>query len=109
MRILLNNGSVFSVGPAVCQGQVRALCADLTHGVLYGVGGDVEDVGNVFRYDDRNGLVYLGYMASDSWTDSIGTAANFVLSAIAVSPDGKKIAVGACDRLACVYICKMEE
>ncbi len=102
------DGSVFSVGPAVCQGPVRALCADLAHGVLWGVGGDEEDVGNIFRYDEERGLEYLGYMASDSWTDSVGTAANFVLSAAAVSPDGKKIAVGACDRLACVYICRME-
>lgn len=98
------DGSVRSIGPATCQGPIRSLCADLENGVLYGVGGDVEDVGNVFRFDEKSGLTYLGYMASDPWNDEVGTAANFVLSAVAVSPDGKKLAIGACDRLACAYI-----
>jgi len=97
------DGSVFSLGPAVCQGPVRCLCADPKRGVLYGVGGDEEDVGGVFRYDEKNGLIYLGYMASDPWTDETGTAANFVLSSVALSPDGTRLAVGAADRLACVY------
>lgn len=101
------DGSIRSLGPAISQGPVRAICADLERGVAYGVGGDEEDVGNVFRYDERNGLIYLGYMASDAWDDSIGSCANFVLSAIAVSPDGSQIAVGACDRLACAYVLKL--
>lgn len=36
--------------------------------------------------------------------DAVGTCANFVLSACALSPDGTRLAVGACDRLACVYV-----
>lgn len=101
------DGIVCSLGPAVCQGPVRCLCADLEHAVAYGVGGDAEDIGNVFRFDDQNGLRYLGYMASDAWNDDAGAAANFVLSACAISPDGTQLAVGACDRLACVYVCEM--
>ena len=100
------DGSVYSIGPAICQGPVRALSADLERGIAYGVGGDVEDVGNVFTYDDARGLRYLGYMASDAWNDDVGATANFVLSACAISPDGERLAVGACDRLASVYVCK---
>lgn len=102
------DGTVFSIGPAVCQGPVRALCFDPIHAVAFGVGGDPEDIGNLFRYDEVNGLQYLGYMANDTWTDPVGTCANFILSSVAVSPDGSKIAVGACDRLACVYVCTLQ-
>ncbi|MBR5288123.1 MAG: hypothetical protein IKU34_05965 [Clostridia bacterium] len=45
-------------------------------------------------------------MASDVWNDDVGATASFVLSACVVSPDGELLAVGTCDRLASVYICK---
>ena len=102
------DGGVFSIGPAVCQGPVRCVCADLKNKVVYGVGGDVEDVGNVFRYDEKNGLVYLGYLASDAWDDEVGTCVNFVLSSCAVSADGTKLAVGGRDRLACAFIVTLQ-
>ena len=75
--------------------------------IAYGVGGDVEDVGNVFRYDEDRGLHYLGYMASDAWNDDVGACVNFVLSSCALSPDGTRLAVGGCDRLACAFICQL--
>ena len=103
------DGLVFSIGPAVCQGPIRCLCADLKHGVAYGGGGDVEDVGNIFRYDEKRGLHYLGYMASDPWDDDVGACANFVLSACAISPDGTRLAVGASDRLACAYVLVLKD
>lgn len=101
------DGRVYSIGPAVCQGSIRDLCCDLEKGVLYGVGGDVEDIGNVFKYTDETGLEYLGYMCCDVATDDVGVCANFVLSSCDISKDGKYLAVGACDRLACVYICEL--
>lgn len=100
------DGSVFSIGPAVCQGPIRALAFDKVHEKLYGVGGDVEDIGNLFTYDEKAGLLYKGYMASDAWNDDIGACANFIPSAIAISPDGSRVAVGGADRLACVFICE---
>lgn len=101
------NGKVFSLGPAICQGPVRDLCSDPERGIAYGVGGDEEDVGNVFRYTNESGLEYLGYMCCDVADNDVGTCASFVLSSCALSPDGQYLAVGACDRLSCVYICKM--
>lgn len=99
------DGKVYSIGPAVCQGPVRALCYDSKNEVVYGVGGDIEDIGNVFKYTDEGGLEYLGYMCCDRPDDDVGVCANFVLSSCDISPDGKHLAVGSCDRLACVYIC----
>jgi len=109
LAILRADGSVYSLGPAICQGPVRALCADPVRGIAYGVGGDTEDIGNVFRYTEAEGLRYLGYVSCDRPDDDTGTCANFVLSCCALSPDGCTLAIGAADRLSCVYICKMEE
>ena len=102
------DGKVFSLGPAICQGPVRDLCSDPERGIAYGVGGDTEDIGNVFRYTNGGGLEYLGYMCCDVADNDVGVCASFVLSACALSPDGRYLAVGACDRLSCVYICKMQ-
>ncbi len=103
------DGRVYSIGPAICQGPVRDICSDAERGIAYGVGGDAEDIGNVFKYTDDRGLIYLGCVSCDLPDDNIGTCANFVLSACSLSPDGTTLAVGACDRLASVYIYKMEE
>ena len=102
-----NDGRVYSIGPAICQGPVRDLCTDAQQRIAYGVGGDEEDIGNVFRYTDEDGLHYLGYMCCDIANDNVGTCANFVLSCCSCSPDGKILAVGTQDRLACAYICTM--
>lgn len=102
------DGRVFSLGPAICQGPVRDLCSNLSAGIAYGVGGDTEDIGNVFRYTDTEGLTYLGYVCSDRPDTEAGVCASFVLSACALSPDGKQLAIGACDRLSCIYLCDMD-
>lgn len=101
------DGHVYSMGPAVSHGPIRALCSNLESGVVYGVGGDVEDIGNVFKFTEEYGLEYLGSMSSDAADDDVGTCANFVLSSCDISPDGKHLAVGAADRLSCVYICEL--
>lgn len=101
------NGRVYSIGPAVCQGPIRDLSSHPESGVVYGVGGDVEDIGNVFKYTDGSGLEYLGCMWCDAPNDDVGTCANFVLSSCDISPDGRYLAIGAADRLACVYICEL--
>ena len=102
-----SDNSVYSIGPAVCQGPIRDLCSNKECGVVYGVGGDVEDIGNVFRYTEKNGLEYLGYMCCDVADDNVGVCANYVLSCCDISKDGKYLVVGSCDRLACVYVCEL--
>jgi len=101
------DGRVYSVGPAVCQGPVRDLCSNLDSGVVYGVGGDDEDIGNVFRFTEEKGLEYLGCMWCDMPDDDVGTCANFILTSCDISPDGRYLAVGAGDRLSCIYICEL--
>ena len=62
-------------------------------------------MGNVFKYTEEKGLESLGFMCCDVADNNVGVCANFVLSSIAISPNGKKIAVGAMDRLTCAYVC----
>ena len=99
------DGSIYSIGPAISQGPVRAICSNLETGVVYGVGGDTGDIGNIFKYTEKEGLTYLGYMCCDKGDDDVGVCANFILSACAISPDGKHLAIGGADRLSCVYVC----
>ena len=105
---IMPDGKVFSLGPAVCQGPIRDLTSNIDVGVAYGVGGDKEDIGNVFKYTDEEGLIYLGYMCCDVANDQVGVCANFNLSSCAISDDGTKLAIGSDDRLACAYICELQ-
>ncbi len=73
-------------------------------GIAYGVGGDKDDVGNLFSYSEKEGLRYLGVTICDRADDTIGTCASFYPTCCAISPRGEKVAVGVGDRLSCVYI-----
>ncbi|MBQ4161232.1 MAG: DUF871 family protein [Clostridia bacterium] len=98
------DGSVYSIGPAISQGPIRDLCSNLESGIAYGVGGDQDDVGNLFSYSEKDGLKYLGVTICDRADDDIGTCASFYPTCCAISPSGKKVAIGVGDRLSCVYI-----
>lgn len=95
--------TVFNLGPVCPQGPVRALCANAARTMAFGTAGDEWDLGSCFYYDDRLGVRELGRTFtgdSDPW----GSANSCVLTAIALSPSGHKLAIGAADRLGTVYI-----
>lgn len=106
MFALIRNGKVFSMGNAAPMGPVRCM-AVAPDGTLYGTCGDEEDMGTVFRYDDENGLVQMGLINYNSPGYMDGPTAANVLSSIAVSPDGKYLAVGGADRIGSVHILKL--
>ena len=89
---------VFSLGPAAYNGPVRDLSAMPDGSAVYGVGGDRDDIGILFSYDETNGLRWLGHVSYDAPCAFSPVHCN-VLSACAVSPDGKTLAVGSGDRL----------
>ena len=99
---VLNGKCVFSLGMAAPSGPVHCLDTDAAKTVAYGVAGDPDDLGSVFRYDDKHGLRWLGrlYCAGGDYP----TAASNDLSSIAVNPGGTMLAVGSKDRLGVVYI-----
>lgn len=102
MLAIASSGGVFGLGPAANNGPVRYLSVTPDGKTVYGVGGDREDLGVLFRYDDQNGLRWLGHAQSD-----LEQGASFNLNLITccrVSPDGKRIALGAGDRLGTVVV-----
>ncbi|MCL2517037.1 MAG: hypothetical protein FWF15_00610 [Oscillospiraceae bacterium] len=103
------NGKVFSYGNAASHGPVRCLCVTPDRKKVYGTAGDVEDLNTIFTFDEETGLHQLGFVNYNSpgWMDG-PTAAN-ILSSIAVSPDGRYLAVGGADRLGSVHIIKLGE
>ena len=103
MLAVASDKGVFALGPAANNGPVRYLSATPDGRTVYGVGGDRDDLGVVFRYDDRTGLRWLGH----AQFDREGFPGSFnlcLMSCCAVSPDGRKLAVGAGDRLGTVVL-----
>ncbi len=99
---ILDGERVYSLGPAAPSGPIRCLTADAAKTAAYGVAGDPDDLGSVFRYDDARGLRRLGrlYCAGGEYP----TAAGNVLSSAAVNAEGTLLAVGTGDRLGVVFI-----
>jgi hypothetical protein len=99
--------SIYSLGMAGYNGPVRALTSTPDKKTAYGVAGDDLDLGMVFRYDDKNGLVLKGNIEHSSSKGSLATLANSVLSCCSISGDGKMLAVASIDRLGTVYIYRL--
>lgn len=98
MLAVCGPGGVRALGPAVYNGPVRSLCATPDGTAVYGVGGHDDDLGMVFRYDDIAGLRWLGHATYDA-PSAVSTINCPIVSACAISPDGKTLAIGSGDRL----------
>ena len=105
MLAIVNGESVFALGPACVNGPVKGLCT-APDGTVWGVAGYEEDLGNLFRYDDRNGLRWLGVVGCNYGPALTPEDVFYLhdLSAVAVSPDGTKLAVGNNERMGTVVI-----
>ena len=97
------SGTVYSLGAVGIHGPVRAFTTDPTRSKAYGVAGDESDLGLCFYYDEVQGVRELGRALAGS-TLPCGLACSSVLNAIALSPDGTCLAIGAADRLGTVYL-----
>ena len=104
---IVSGGKVFSLGMVAENGPVRCMTANADRTILYGVAGDVEDLGTIFSYDDERGLLRLGMVNTEM--PEIGDVAYMTcLTACALSPDGKYLAVGCAGRLGTVVIYRLE-
>jgi hypothetical protein len=104
---LVRYGKVYNLGNAAPLGPVRCLTVSADGKLVWGTAGDDEDMGTMFTYDAVNGLVQRGTISYNvhGWMD--GPTAAHVLTSIALSPDGKYLAVGNADRLGCVHVFKI--
>ena len=98
MLALVEENRAFALGPAVFNGPIRDLCAAPDGKTVFGVGGDEDDLGVLFRFTREDGLRWLGHVCYDA-PDPDSTVNCPIVSACAVSPDGKRLAVGSGDRL----------
>jgi Gluconolactonase len=103
MLAIVNNDTVFSLGPAAPNGPIHCITTNAAGTVAYGVAGDEQDLGMVFSYDDTNGLRWLGCVHFCE-TRTPGVAASCMLSCCALSSDGSVLAIGSKDRMGCVYL-----
>ena len=98
MLAVCDGDKVFGLGPAVYNGPIRDLCVTPDGKKVYGVGGHADDMGIVFSYDEENGLRWLGHVTYDAPSE-YSTIHCPVITSCAVSPDGKRLAVGSGGRL----------
>jgi len=106
MLAVWDGENTYALGPAAYNGPIRSMAPLPDGSAVYGVGGDVDDIGMVFRYDETRGLRWLGHV-------SYGAPAAFspvhcnILTACAISPDGKMLAIGSGDRLGTLMFYKL--
>ena len=102
------DGSVFSLGNAAAYGPVRSMCTNNDKTQLWGVAGDDEDMGYIFKYDDKTGLRQVGIINYNIPNFSDGPSVANVLSSVCMSPDEKYLAIGSCDRIAQVHVMTLD-
>ena len=103
MLALWNGVDMYSLGAVSVNGPIHCLSA-APDGSVYGVAGDEMDIALLFRWDPRHGLRFLGHMGQ-GYGESIDDVFYCTyVTTCAVSPDGKKLAIGATERLGTVVI-----
>ncbi|MBE6930704.1 MAG: hypothetical protein E7463_10525 [Ruminococcaceae bacterium] len=106
--LVSDDGRVYALGNAAAYGPIRCITTNKTKTKLWGVAGDVEDMGYLFTYDDEEGLRQMGIISYNAHGFYKTTQAN-VLTSVAISPDEKTLAVGSADRMADVHLITLEK
>ena len=104
LGIVRKDGSVFNLGNCAPYGPVRCMVANADKTKVWGVAGDDEDMGMVFSYDDVHGIAQIGHLNYNSPNYMDCCSASNVLSSIALSKDGKTLAIGGADRIGAIHI-----
>ena len=107
MLAVVKGQDVYALGAVAVNGPIHCLsCAP--DGTVYGVAGDEEDIALLFRWDEKRGLRCLGHMGQGygQTIDDVFYCTH--VTACAVSPDGKKLAIGSTERLGTVVIYDLE-
>ena len=106
MLAILSEEGIFSLGPVSPNGPIHAMSVNPDKTILYGVAGDPDDMGSVFTYDDKNGLLWKGFVNYES-PGSVGVVCCTNLSCCSVSKDGHYLAIASNERLGTVIIYRL--
>lgn len=102
MLAKVNGSHVFSLGQVCSAGGVHAL--DITpDGTVWGVAGHAEGVGQLFTYTISDGVKLLGLLP-EAFAENGRNVAIFRPTTLALSPDGKYLAVGGADEIGGVVV-----
>ena len=97
MLARIDGESVFSFGQMISAGGVHSLSL-APDGSVYGVAGHREGCGTLFRYDEKCGVSLLGIIP-EAFAENGRNVAIYRPTTVAVSPDGRYIAVGGADEI----------
>lgn len=99
---IINGENVFRLGRVGANGPIKDIVATPDGKMAYGVCGDNDELGILFRYTDENGVEELGNIYILDNKD--GFANSTKPCCLDVSGDGKTVAIGVEDEMGCVYI-----
>lgn len=102
MLAIIDGEKVFSLGNVASLGGIHSLVAD-QNGKVYGVAGHPLGVGQIFSYTEENGIELLG-LVPEVTAQNGRNAAIYRPSTLAISGDGKYLAIGGADEMGGIVI-----
>lgn len=105
MLAVVRNGRVFSLGQVCSAGGVHSLTA-LPDGTAYGVAGHSLGTGQIFKYSPEGGVTSMG-MVPEVFSECGRCVGIYRPAAIAVSPNGKYLAIGGADEMSGVVVLEL--
>lgn len=85
------------------------MCNNKAKTRLWGVAGDDEDLGYVFRHDDKTSLIQISIINCNISNYLDGPSVVNVRSSACMSLNEKHLAIGSCDRIAAVHVIVLDE
>jgi WD40 repeat protein len=105
MLAKINGTLVYNLGQVCSAGGVHQLDV-APDGKVWGIAGHEEGVGQLFTYDNNSGLTLLGKIP-EAFAENGRNVALFRPTTLAISPDGKYLAVGGTDEVGGIVVMKI--
>ncbi|MBE6643952.1 MAG: hypothetical protein E7612_01075 [Ruminococcaceae bacterium] len=102
---IVKDGKAFSFGQVISAGGIHSLDV-ASDGTVWGVAGHREGCGMLFKYTEELGVTLLGIIP-EAFAENGRNVAIYRPTRVAVSPDGKHIAVGGADEISGIVILRL--